>query len=414
MSRFLLSPDLLLTISGAPRKKTSVYIENGKIKDIGSTTQLSKKYRDCKIVNLKNSCLLPGFINAHVHLELGWITKYIGGFNSFAGWLRQIINAKKNNISRKTITDSINSGIDELIKSGTTTVGEISSYDGIDKSILKKSGLRAVVYNEVFDRHLEVLGEWNFNNNHMFEERVFPHATYSCSPETLIGINKYCHKNNIKAAIHLAECREETSFVNNRTNIFERNIYPLIDKHRFRKIRAVTPVQYLSNYKFFNGIKSTAVHMVQVVEDDIEDVIKYDIGIILCPRSNNFLNVGLPPVNLYKELKRVGIGTDGLSSNFNLDMFEELRFFYLSFRDILGAEASRITLQLATLGGARSLFIDENVGSIEVGKYADLIAVNPSKKYTDPYLNIIASGSDNLVMSMVNGKVIYSRDNDFE
>lgn len=409
MSRFIITPELLLPISGIPREKTSVYIENDRVKDIGPTNQLTKRYRHCKRLNLKNSYLLPGFINAHVHLELGWITEYQGGFNDFAGWLSQIINAKKNNISSRTITGSVKKGIDELIKSGTTTVAEISSYDGIDKTVINKSGLRAVVYNEVFDRHLDVLGEWNYSGNHMFEERLFPHAVYSCSPETLTGINKYCNKNNIIAAIHLAESREETSFVNNRTNVFERNIYPLIDKQRFKKNRALTPVRYLSQYKFFDRIRSSAVHMVQVTEDDLEELIRNDVGIILCPRSNNFLNVGLPPVSLYKNLKRVGIGTDGLSSNLNLDMFEELRFFYLAFREALGAEASFMTLYFATLGGAGSLFMEDYTGSIEVGKYADMIAVNPSKKYRDPYLSIIASGREDLVMSMVNGKIIYSK-----
>ena len=170
-------------------------------------------------------------------------------------------------------------------------------------------------------------------------------------------------------------------------------------------------MQYLTNYNFFNGIKSTVIHMVQVLEEDVEILNKNEVGVILCPRSNKFLNVGLPPVRLYQELKRVGIGTDGLSSNFNLDMFEELKFFFLTFRDILGAYAPRFTLYVATLGGARSLFIDDYTGSVEVGKYADLIAVNPTEPYSDPYLSIISSGRDNLVMSMVNGKVIYLRDN---
>ena len=202
MSRFLLSPDILITICGEPREKTSVYVENAKIKDVGPTNDLSKKYTDCKTVDLRHCSLMPGLINAHVHLELSWITRYLGGFNTFSEWLTQIINAKKNNIRKKTLIDSVKSGIDELIRSGTTTVGEISSYEGIDKSILNKSGLRAVVFNEVYDRHLEVMDEWKFNNNHMFEERLFPHAVYSCSPEMIKAVNNYCRQNNTKAAIH--------------------------------------------------------------------------------------------------------------------------------------------------------------------------------------------------------------------
>lgn len=401
-------------MTGKPREKSSVYIANGKIKDIGPTAELTGKYKNIKHIDLKNTYLLPGFINAHTHLELAWITKFLGGFNTFAGWISQIINAKKNNITTSTIVDSVRKGIDELIASGITTVGEVSSYDGTDKRILKKSGLRTIVFNEVFDRHLDILDEWKLKDNHIFEDRLFPHAPYSCSPETLQGVNKYCKRTGVKAGIHLAESREETLFVNNKENIFEKEIYSLLEKQRFSKKHAISPVRYLSNYNFFDGIRCTLIHMVHVSEDDIRDIVKNDIGIVICPRSNNFLNVGLPPLRLYKDLKRIGIGTDGLSSNFNMDMFEELRFFYLTFKETLGTDAPYFTLYIATLGGARSLFIDDITGSIETGKYADLIAVRPSSRYADPYLDIISAGKDDLLLSMVNGKIIFSKNIDIE
>lgn len=409
MSRFLISPEIILTLSGKPLEKNSVYVKDGKICSIAATSILKRNNPGIKQIRLKDSILLPGFINAHVHLELGWIAKYTGGFNTFAEWLVQIINAKNRKTGVNTIKKSVTTGIDALIKSGTTTVGEISSYDGIDKSILRKSGLRSVIFNEVFDRHLDELENQSYSSDDMYEERLFPHATYSCSPNTLACVNKICRKNNIKSAIHLAESREEISFVNKRANLFEKDIYPLINKLTFSRKPAQTPVGYLTNYKFFEGMKSTLIHMVQVIEEDVKKLANKDVGIVLCPRSNKFLNVGLPPVNLYKDISRLGIGTDGLSSNFNLDMFEELRFFYMTYREELGEDAAYKTLYLATLGGARSLFMESIIGSIETGKYADLIAIKPKMKYIDPYLSVISSGTSDLVMSMVNGKLLYSR-----
>ncbi|MGH7889471.1 MAG: amidohydrolase family protein, partial [Thermodesulfobacteriota bacterium] len=150
---------------------------------------------------------------------------------------------------------------------------------------------------------------------------------------------------------------------------------------------------------------------VQVPQEDVEELCKYDLGIVLCPRSNLFLKVGSPPVEHYTKVERLGIGTDGLSSNFNLDFFEELRFFFLTFGNSLGKQAPFFTIYLATLGGARALFLEEETGSIEKGKDADLTFIRSENLSYDPYMSVISSSKDDVKLVMVKGNVILNNGN---
>ena len=409
MSKILLAAKMILPISSPPMKEGALLIAEGKIKEIGEGKKLRKRYSRINNIELGNGILLPGFVNAHTHLELGWIKRKIGNFNGFIEWLEQIIKAKQIDTKREEIEKSIRKGIKSLIVNGVTTVGEVSSYGGIDKPLLKKSGLRTVLFIELFDRHADFWKNLTFEKEELFEERPFPHAPYSCSADFLKKLVRFQRKTRIPSGIHLAESPDEVKFLRGYKNGFEKRIFPLIEKENFHRIKADSPFKYLKKLKFFYRSKVTAVHMVQVHPAEIEEIKKDDIGVVICPRSNYFLKVGAPPFKHYSDLDRIGIGTDGLSSNFNFEFFEELRFFYLTSNKILGMDASFFTVYAATLGGAKSIFLEDKIGSIEKGKDADLIFLGPANAYTDPYLSVISSTNKDLQLSMVRGKVIYSK-----
>ncbi len=409
MKRKLLSAQTILPISSQPVHNSSVFIEDGTIVEIGPTKQLINKYEGVRHTDLGKGILLPGFINAHTHLELGWITEHIGNFTNFTDWIKQIISAKKNHApTDRELRNSVNNGIRRLIKSGTTTVAEISSFDGVDKEPLKNCFLRKIIFNEIFDRDLDRIADIELEKSELYEERLFPHAPYSCSPETISEVHKHSTKSTSSYGIHLAESQQETLFINNKNNQFESSIYPLLGKENFSRKKANTSLEYMSKNSFFEGVNTTAIHMVHILEQELQIIKENDIGIVLCPRSNKFLNVGLPPVKLYKELDRIGLGTDGVSSNLNLDMFEELSFIYLTYFDTVGPDMAEFAVYAATLGGARALYIEDTVGSIEPGKAADLIFVSPQNYYNDPYLSIVSSTRSELKMSMVNGDILFS------
>ncbi len=410
MKKFLISADTILPISSEPLTDSAVLVQDGKIEDIGPARALRKQYKGTKEVELGEGILLPGFINAHTHLELGWIKNKIGGFRGFTQWLQQIISAKKEGVSNKDIESSVAQGIKTQIESGVTCVGEISSYGGLDIPILKKSGLRVVLFREAVDSKESTVDFDKFESSDLFEERLFPHAPYSCNPKLLERAIESHQKNKVPMGIHLAESRDEIEFVNRKANSFENEIFPLIDKKAFKRKKASTPFSYLKEMGFFDKNKVTTIHMVQIKKSEIEDIKSLKIGIVLCPRSNLFLQVGVPPLKEYAKLKRVGVGTDGLSSNYNLNFFEELRELHLLWSDELGKEASYETVYAATLGGARALFMEDKTGSIEIGKEADLIFLKSKGKAKNPYLSVVSSSSDNLELVMVRGKILHSSD----
>ena len=171
-------------------------------------------------------------------------------------------------------------------------------------------------------------------------------------------------------------------------------------------------MKYLSKFSGKLGINTTIIHAVQLKKEEITSFMKKPVGVVLCPRSNLFLKVGPPPLKNLIKLDRLGLGTDGLSSNYNLDFFEEMRTLHLLLLSFMGKRASYQTVYTATLGGARSLFVEDETGSIEKGKLADLIFISYDRKPADPYLHVLFSGRDNLAMNMVNGRVIWSR-NDY-
>lgn len=409
MSKLLITSDVVLPISSPPARDSAVFIENGLIKDIGPSHKLKKKYEGAEALELGDGILMPGFINAHVHLELGWIKEKIGVFNGFTEWLKQIIGAKHEPIAEETLERSVRDGIEELKASGVTTVGEISSYGGLDKPILKDSGLRTVLFREVVDSKEETTDFSHFEKSELFEERLFPHAPYSCAPRLLEKSIKSHKKTKTPIGIHLAESPHEMDFVRGKVNSFESTIFPIINKDPFSRHKADTPFSYLEELGFFDRPGVTTIHMVHVGPDEVERIRDKEVGIVLCPRSNLYLQVGIPPLDLYRDLERLGLGTDGLSSNYNLDFFEELRSLHLLMSLTLGEQAAKKAVYCGTLGGAKSLYIEDRTGSLEIEKEADLIFLNSKGHSADPYLSVISATTDNLDMLMVRGKVLHLR-----
>ena len=414
MKVYLISADTILPISSDPIHNGSILISNGIINDVGTRKNLKKKYDKVQEINLKSGILLPGFINSHTHLELGWMKNKITNFNGFTGWLEKIIKSKATPISEDVIKQSVREGIEEIKECGITTVGEISSYGGLDKPLLKNSGLRTILFREITDSKENEYNLLELEKGDLFEERNFPHAAYSCTPQLLKKVLNCYNENNTPIAIHLAESPDEVSFLRGEKNGFEDRIFPLIGKDSFTKDTADTPLKYLTNIGFFKDNKVSTIHMVQVFEQDIESIIENDIGIILCPRSNHSLNVGLPPIEKYHNIERIGLGTDGISSNFNLDFLEELKFLYSISKETLGEKSYFFTVYSGTLGSARSLFIEDRVGSIEKGKEADLIFIKKDSRSTEPYQTVVCSHKEDIHLSLVKGRIVHSKLNNLK
>jgi len=407
MGKLLLSAETVLPVSSKPLSSSSVLVSHGKIKDIGKTSALRKRWKGVSEIDLGSGILLPGLVNAHTHLELGWIFDRLRSFRGFTGWLGQIVKEKRKGVPDSDIVRSVEEGINTVIRSGVTTVGEISSYRGIDKPLLKNSGLRTVLFREILDSNEGNTDFSTLEKSTLFEERLFPHSPYSCSPGVLKKALRSYRRNGVPLGIHLAESADESGFVRGEGNGIEEKIFPLIGKAPFKRPRADSPVAYLRNAGLLEGTRVTLIHMVQVSDEEAGELREEDAALVLCPRSNFFLQVGSPPVKEYAKFNRIGIGTDGLSSNYNLDLFEEMRFLHMLLSDAAGQRAAFVTVYAATLGGAGALYLEDRIGSIEPGKEADLLFIKKGAGAGDPYLSVISSTARDVGMVMVGGEIIH-------
>ena len=407
MAKLLLSAETVLPVSSEPLKNSSVLISHGKIRDVGKSSVLRKRYKGVIEIDLGKGVLLPGFVNAHTHLELGWVFEKLRSFSGFTGWLTQIVKEKRKGTDTGDIIRAIEEGINTVVRSGVTTIGEISSYGGMDIPFLKGSGLRTVLFREILDSNE---GDTNFTaleNDVLFEERLFPHAPYSCSPAVLKKALRSHRRNGVPLGIHLAESTDEVGFVRGEENGIEKKIFPLIRKAPFNKPRAESPVSYLRKAGLLDGTRITLIHMVQVSAEEAGELRDLDAAIVLCPRSNFLLQVGIPPLTEYAKFKRIGIGTDGLSSNYNLDFFEEMRFLHMLLSGSQGRKAAFLTVYAATLGGAGALYLEDRIGSIAPGMEADLLFLKARSRAADPYLSVVSSTSQDVGMVMVRGEIIH-------
>ncbi len=122
----------------------------------------------------------------------------------------------------------------------------------------------------------------------------------------------------------------------------------------------------------------------------------------------------MPPIEKYYNIERIGLGTDGISSNFNLDFLEELKFLYSISKETLGEKSYFFTVYSGTLGSARSLFIEDRVGSIEKGKEADLIFIKKDSRSTEPYQTVVCSHKEDIHLSLVKGRIVHSKLNNLK
>lgn len=411
MKKLILTADLVVPVSSEPIRNGAVVVDGGRIVDIGTSEEIEAAHPRLRKVRRPNSVILPGFVNAHIHLELSWTKGQIQGFEDFAGWLERLITLKSRGIDQDIVEGSMRAGLRDVIESGVTTVGEISSLDFGGREILKNSGIRIIAFLELFDRVLSRLPSLEFRSENLYEERPFPHAPYSCGPELLDAVFTYARENAVAVGIHLGESPDEVNFLKNLPNEFERKIFPLIGKRTFKRPEAETPMRYVGGFLQGEEVRLSAVHMVQVGAEDMEIVRNCGIGVILCPRSNVFLKVGEPNLRQILDYERVGLGTDGLSSNADLDFFKEIRSLHDMMVEQGIRQSARMAVYFATLGGAKALFIEEETGSLEIGKSADIICVDYQGEIApDPYLCIVSSKPENLQFSMVGGNFIYYKD----
>ena len=402
----VLSADWVLPVSGPPIRNGAVAIEGGRIAAVGTRDELGPG------IDYLDSVILPGFVNAHSHLEYAVYAGFGDGLGDFATWV-DLHTQRKRRIGFEDMLDIARLGTADCLASGVTATGDCS-FSGAAGVAAAEAGLRAIVYLEVFGADpAEALGQFESLRERVegsLSERVrlgvSPHAPYSISPD----VYRACFELGLPVATHISESASEVRYLLDGSGPWEG-----IDW--FVSPPGVTGTRLLAREGLLQP-RLLAAHCVVVDPDEIDLLAHHDVAVAHCPRSNAFLGCGIAPVaELLAAGVRVGLGTDSPTSTPSFDMFDELRAAVGLARIRAGradAMPAEQALELATLGSARALGLADEIGSLEPGKLADLAVVSlegsPFLPWEDPSAAVVLGGSPQRVAAtLVGGEIRYER-----
>jgi cytosine/adenosine deaminase-related metal-dependent hydrolase len=401
----VLSADWVLPIEGPPIEDGAVAIEDGRIAAVGTAEELGAGTR------YDDAAIIPGFVNAHSHLEYAVYAGFGDSLADFAEWIR-LHTERKRRVGWDEYVSVARIGAAELLRSGVTTVGDCS-FSGAAAVGMDELGLRGIVYLEVFgadpDVALPQFEELRARIEPLPERIVVgvsPHAPYSVSAE----VYRACAGLGLPVATHISESDSEVRYLLDGGGPW-RTIDWLVDPPGATATRLLAREGLLDA-----GV--VAAHCVVVEPDEIALLAEHDVAVAHCPRSNAYVGCGIAPL---RELRaaglRVGLGTDGVSSTPSHDFFDELRAVVMMARarerrpDALTATEA---LELGTLGSARALQLDDEIGTLAPGKRADLavvsLAASPYLPWEDPAGAVVFGGSpDRVIATFVDGEARYEK-----
>lgn len=385
--------DRLLTKDADIAIKGNVISEVGKIKT---------DFEFQKIIDAKNMLAMPGLINTHTHLSMILFRNYADDMPLF-DWLTKKIWPLEAKLTAEAIYKASILGIAELIKSGVT--GFLDMYFFAHETIKAalETGVRAYIARGLTDEEegKEVrLNETRrlFNEYHNQDGRIKifagPHAPYTCSPRYLKKVIELAKELDIGIHIHLSETKKEVD--------------ECMEKW------GKTPIKHVYDLGLFER-PTIAAHCVHVNDEDIQILAESKVSVAHNPTSNLKLASGFAPVEkMLKAGVNVALGTDGASSNNNLNMFEEIHLASIINKalnyDAVSVPAETV-IKMATINGAKALGIEEELGSLEVGKKADIILIDLRKPHLVPLHNPLsaicyAAQSSDVHTVMVDGKIL--------
>lgn len=372
---------------------------------------------------LGDAILLPGLINTHAHLELTAMRGFLEDCR-FTEWIDKLRQSRNEVMSDEMLLDSARFGVMEGLVAGITTYADTCS-SGVAMRAMNELGVRGIMYQEVFGpdpaqsdaamRELEDrIEKLKLEQTDLVALGVSPHAPYTVSDRLYHAAAEFANSRRLPLAMHIAESQAEYDVVANARGDFA-------ERWKRRGIaverRARSPIELLDRQGALDR-GPLLIHCVRVDDADIEIIARRRCAVAHCPASNAKFGHGIAPLlQLISAGIRVGIGSDSVASNNRMDILDEARLALLIHRaetqrhDAFGAHQA---LELATIGGARALGIESQVGSLEVGKDADLAAFRTDIARTtplgDPYsAAIFALPGRSAELVTVRGKVLVER-----
>ena len=364
-----------------------ILIADGRIKDVGGSGQTAET-----VIDATDCAVIPGFVQTHIHLCQ---TIFRGAADDLAliDWLKRRVWPMEAAHSSSSIAASARLGIAELIKGGTTcalTMETVNHTSEVFK-VVEESGFRATVGKCMMDKGVEVpsalqeqtansideslslLDTWHGKANGRIRYCFAPRFAISCTRELLEKVGELSRTHGVMVHTHASENKTECELVQEETGL--RNI------------------AYLDHVGL-TGKRVALAHCVHLSVDEIEILKTTGTNVVHCPSSNLKLGSGIAPIaKLLEEGISVSLGADGAACNNRLDMFTEMRTAALLQKVLHGPEvlpANRM-LRMATMDGARALGLDAEIGSLEVGKRADLSVVRLDRLHATPVRDVVSA-----------------------
>jgi len=376
---------ILMTAENQVMENKGIVIDAGQIIALIDQDDGLDQYHAKEEVHLPDHVILPGFINAHTHSAMT-LLRGLGDDMPLMPWLQdKIWPAEAALVSAEFVADGTRLAIAEMMRSGTTCCNDSYFFPDVSAQVALECGFRfsagmpiiefptawAQNPEEYLDKARTTL-EW-IANEEMITACMAPHAPYTVSDESLTALSSMAEAFSIPVHIHLHETQQEVDDA--------------------IKLRNKRPFHRLKDLGLINA-RLLAVHMTALTDDEISDLAATGAHVVHCPESNMKLASGACRLaDLLDAGVNVALGTDGCASNNDVDMLGEMRsaafLGKLTAADAAAVPAEQV-LKMATINGAKALGIADKVGSIEVGKQADLTAIDLGRLESKPMYDVIS------------------------
>mgnify|MGYP000565883809 CR=1 FL=1 len=360
----------------------SLAVDGEKIIGIYPQAEAKKRFEAVKTETLDNHVLMPGLVNAHGHSAMSLLRGYADDL-ALRPWLeKHIWPAEARHVSEEFVDDGTRLAMAEMIASGTTCFADMYFFDEAIAEAVRDAGMRCQIGFTVLDFptaygkgaddyiHKGLRLNDKYSGHSLINVACAPHAPYSVSDSAMQIISTYANELDLPIHIHCHETAGEVS-----ESIDQYGCRPL---QRLRDLGLLLPQTQL-------------VHMTQINHEDIQMVQDHNCHVVHCPESNLKLASGFCPVGQLMDAGiNVALGTDGAASNNDLDLFGELKTAALLAKAVSGdpcALNAHAALRMATINGAKALGWDHEIGSLESGKSADIIAVKMDSIPQQPLYN---------------------------
>ena len=383
-----------------------VLIEGDTIKGIGTITEAPPDGNVETIIDARDGLIMPGLINTHTHAAMACL-RGLADDLPLETWLNDyIFPVEAHYVNPEFVYQGTRLAGIEMIRSGTTCFADGYFFEEEAARAVSELGLRAILGQGILDFPTPDVPNPDFNlkNGKNYLERfpasslitptLFCHSAYTCKPETLKKARKVCNDHGIPLLIHLAETESEAMEMMNRYG--------------------ASPVKHLLALGVLDG-ETIAAHCVWISPEEFFVLKEKKVRVAHCPESNMKLASGVAPVPEFLKLGiPVGLGTDGCASNNNLDLFSEMdtaaKIHKLARKDPSVMDAKTV-VKLTTIGGAEVLGLKDKIGSLELGKKADIIILDWKQPHLTPvynyYSHLVYSATGHDVRTvMVDGTVI--------